>query len=129
MQHYQTSDPVLYGLLKDFVKQLRNKRPTEAETVMWQLLRQNGAGAHFRRQHIIGPYIADFCCLSANLIVELDGGYHQLPDQQVKDEDRTAWLNQQGYRILRFTNDEVLFDTDRVLHSIINIVNDSITKY
>lgn len=91
---------------------------------MWQLLRNNAIGAHFRRQHIIGSYIADFCCLKSHLIIELDGGYHSLPNQQVKDEERTAWLAMQGYKVIRFTNEEVLFDTDRVLQSIRNSLNE-----
>ena len=63
-------------------------------------------------------FIADFACLSRKLIVELDGKYHQLPDQQVSDKDRTDWLESQGFKVLRFTNEEVTCDIDGVLTAI-----------
>ena len=79
----QMADPCLYGLLKQFVKENR-KNETMAEMVFWKFLRGDQLGVHFRRQHIIGDYIADFVCLPLRLIIELDGGYHQLPTQQIK---------------------------------------------
>ena len=81
---YQTADPLLYPLLKDNAKYNRN-HPTEAEELLWHYLSSDGLGVTFKRQHIIGDYIADFVCLSHKLIVELDGGYHQLPQQQMSD--------------------------------------------
>lgn len=128
MQHYQTADPILYGLLKEYVRELRTQRPTEAESVLWQILRRNATGVHFRRQHIIGPFIADFCCLPAKLIIELDGGYHCLPDQQIKDAERTAWLEHQGFRVVRFTNEEIIFDRERILHNLKTIIDESNTR-
>ena len=114
---YETSDPVLYSLLKDFAKKLK-KNPTDAEKVLWGYLKGGQLGQPFRRQHIIGEFIADFLCLPAHLIIEVDGGYHQLPEQQVDDETRTQWLNQRGYRVIRFTNEQVIFDTDNVIEAI-----------
>lgn len=70
------------------------------------------------KAHVIGEFIADFICLPAHLIIEVDGGYHQLPEQQVDDETRTRWLNEQGFRVIRFTNEQVLFDTDKVVEDI-----------
>lgn len=122
-QHYHTADPMLYGRLKEFVKELRNKRPTEAETLLWQMLRNNLQGSHFRRQHIIGCFIADFCCLKSWLVIEIDGGYHQLPEQLVQDEERTAWLETQGFEVLRFTNEEVIFQASHVLDIIKSKIN------
>jgi very-short-patch-repair endonuclease len=79
-------------------------------------------GGHFRRQHIIGQYIADFACLSHKLIIELDGVYHQLPNQQISDEERTEWLESKGFYVLRFTNEEVIGDTEKVLNKIKNYI-------
>lgn len=114
---YETADPILYKLLKDFAKRLR-QNPTDAEKVLWEYLKGNQLGQPFRKQHIIGEFIADFVCLPAHLIVEADGGYHQLPEQQVDDETRTQWLNEQGFRVIRFTNEQILFDTDKVVEEI-----------
>src|SRR5690606_22668458 len=79
-------------------------------------------GYKFRRQHIIGAYITDFICLKSNLIVEVDGLIHQLPDNKQGDADRTAWLEKEGYRVIRFTNDEVLNDLVGVLNSIYKVL-------
>src|SRR5579871_1114335 len=116
---YQTADPSLYALLKEFVKNHRNN-PTEAENVLWQNLRsKNLEGYKFRRQHIIGTYIADFVCLAKKLIVEVDGLIHQLPENQESDKVRSNWLNKNGFDVIRFTNEEVLHDTNNVLEKIL----------
>ena len=114
---YETSDPILYNLLKDFAKK-QKKNPTDAERLLWEHLKGGQLGQPFRRQHVIGEFIADFICLPAHLIIEIDGGYHQLPEQQVDDEARTQWLNQYGYRVTRFTNEQVMFDTNNVIEAI-----------
>ncbi len=118
----QLADPFLYGLLKQFVKENRHHE-TQAETVLWRFLREDRLGVHFRRQHIIGPFIADFVCLPQRLIVELDGGYHQLPDQQINDEDRTIWLESQGFKVIRFTNEEVIGDLENTIRIIKENIN------
>ena len=100
---YQTADPLLYSLLKEYAYRMRIN-PTEAESILWQQLRGKALGQPFRRQHIIGPFIADFICVPRKLILEIDGGYHQLPDQQISDEERTQWLEAKGYKVIRFTN-------------------------
>ncbi|MBO3697563.1 DUF559 domain-containing protein [Fabibacter sp. E12] len=111
---YQTADPMLYRRLKEFVRELK-KKETLAESVLWERLRNKQLdGYKFRRQHIIGQYIADFVCLTRALVVEVDGGIHQLPDVAENDEVRTAWLEEQGFSVIRFTNDEVLADIDWV---------------
>lgn len=114
---YCTANPMNYNLLKDFANNNR-KNPTEAESVLWDCLKKNALGKPFRRQYIIGDYIADFFCLPSKLVVEIDGGYHQLPDQIVDDAIRTEWLIKQGYRVVRFTNEEVICDIETVLHTI-----------
>jgi very-short-patch-repair endonuclease len=88
---------------------------TDAERRLWSILR--GAqldGAKFRRQQPIGPYIADFVCQSHRLIVEVDGGQHSVE----ADAARTAWLDTAGYRVIRFWNDDVLFNLDGVATEI-----------
>lgn len=114
---YRTADGSLYGRLKEYAKSNR-AMPTEAESVLWYMLRGGRLGQNFKRQHIIGCFIADFVCLTSNLIVELDGGYHSLPEQQISDEERTTWLESQGFKVMRFTNEEVIGDINSVLQKI-----------
>ncbi|MBB1283460.1 DUF559 domain-containing protein [Flavisolibacter sp. BT320] len=117
-EFYQQADPLLYPLLKNFVAEHR-KNPTKAEDYLWQQLRGNKLdGFAFRRQHIIGTYIADFVCLAKGLVIEIDGLAHQLPQNKANDEARTTWLNAKGYTVIRFTNDEVLFKTEATLETI-----------
>ena len=116
---YQTADPAWYRLLHEHARHNRN-HPTEAEALLWQYLRADGLGATFKRQHIIGDYIVDFICLKHQLIVELDGGYHQSPLQQIDDKQRTQWLESRGYRIIRFTNEELFSNINQVLETIEN---------
>jgi very-short-patch-repair endonuclease len=92
---------------------------TEAEKKLWSLLRGSQLGGFsFRRQHPIGPYVADFYCAAANLIVELDGGHHGQQRQKVKDRVRTGWLQKKSLFVLRFWNDDVLKNPDGVIRSI-----------
>ena len=114
---YRTADPFYYTLLKEFALQHR-KNPTEAESILWNFLQKRALGQPFRRQHIIGCFIADFVCLPKQLVIEIDGGYHQLPDAQISDEERTKQLNAFGFRVIRFTNEEVVFDSGSVLNKI-----------
>jgi elongation factor P--(R)-beta-lysine ligase len=85
---------------------------TDAERKLWSTLRGQTPGVKFRRQHQIGSFIADFCCVEKRLIVELDGGQHAT--QTEADDKRTRFLNARGYRVLRFWNDEVMRDADAV---------------
>ncbi len=117
---YQTADTVTYGLLKKFVEEHRSS-PTEAENILWQVVRGKKLDSFkFRRQHIIGTYIADFVCLSEKLIVEVDGLIHEIPENKLNDIERTADLNKFGFEVLRFTNDEVINNTDYVLNNILS---------
>jgi len=117
-QHWKTANPANYDLLKKFCKEMRNQ-PTEAERVLWEgLSGKKLDGYKFRRQHIIGNYITDFICLKEDLIIEVDGLIHQLPDNVASDLERTAWLEEQGYKVIRFSNDEVLFRLNEVLDKI-----------
>lgn len=116
---YNTADPMNYALLKQFVKEHRSK-PTQAENALWHELRGKQLGKNkFRRQHIIGNFIADFVCLPKKLIVEVDGCIHQLPGNRISDEERTMILQNKGYKIIRFTNNEVLHQMDKVVTKIL----------
>lgn len=114
---YQTADPALYGRLKEYARHNRN-HPTEAEALLWEHLRDNGIGQPFKRQHIIGDYIADFACLPRRLVIELDGGYHRQNRQQEADSMRTEWLESKGFIVLRFTNEELFRNINQVLNEI-----------
>ena len=114
---YQTADTASYSLLKEYAKENR-KHPTLAESVLWEYLRYSQLGVPFKRQHIVGIYIADFICITAHLIIEVDGKYHELPQQQIDDVERQRWLEEQGFDVIRFTNEEILQDTENVLKRI-----------
>ena len=93
------------------------KHMTDAERLLWSRLRRKQIhGQRFRRQHPIGPYIADFACTERRLVIELDGGQHV----QAKDKDaaRTRWLADRGYRVLRFWNNEALTLIDAVVQVV-----------
>jgi PncC family amidohydrolase len=116
---YMTADPTVYGLLKKFVAEHRNN-PTEAERVLWEILKgKKLSGYKFRRQHIIDSYIADFVCLPKRLIIEVDGLIHQLPENKISDTERTFELNKHGFEVIRFTNKQILHDPDNVLNEIL----------
>ena len=103
-------------LMKHLARDLRRNQ-TDAEKLVWSRLRNRQLeGRKFRRQQIIGPYIADFLCLEPKLIVELDGGQHM--EQQDSDAARTAYLSAMGYRVLRFWNNEAISDIEAVLERI-----------
>lgn len=90
---------------------------TDAEKKLWTSLRHRQlSSAKFRRQHPIGPFITDFCCVEQGLVVELDGGQHA--EQAVSDLSRTAFLTSRGYRVLRFWNNEVLTNISGVIERI-----------
>ena len=101
---------------RGFARQLR-RRMTDAENRLWFHLRNRALdGRKFRRQVPVGPYVVDFACVQARLAVELDGGQHA---GNLKDPARTAFLRKQGYRVLRFWNNDVLQRTDAVLEQVL----------
>ena len=100
---------------------------TSAESALWEVLRGKRLGYRFRRQHPIGDYIPDFVCLPKRLVIEIDGGYHFIGDQQLSDQERTEYLNQHGFEVLRFTNDEVIGNTEQIIKKIQSVMDNQPT--
>jgi 2-C-methyl-D-erythritol 2,4-cyclodiphosphate synthase len=118
---FETTDASTYQLLLDKAREMR-QNPTEAESILWSYLSDNKLGVHFRRQHPVYGYIPDFVSLKNQIIIEIDGGYHLEGEQPEKDAERTRYLNQAGFVVLRFTNEEVLCDIDSVLEDIKDLI-------
>lgn len=114
---WQVADPLAYTILKENSKNNR-RNLTTAETVFWKIAKSSGLGEKCRRQYIIGQYIVDFFFRKSKLIVELDGAYHFSDEQQKEDVIRQEWLEQMGYTVLRFTNEDILFNTENVITHI-----------
>jgi very-short-patch-repair endonuclease len=94
------------------------QRMTSAESMLWRSLRNRGTGPKFRRQVPIGPYIVDFLCIEGYLVIELDGAPHDDPEQKAYDERRDAWLQSEGWRVLRFSNALVIGGGNIILAEI-----------
>ncbi|HMN21492.1 MAG TPA: DUF3387 domain-containing protein [Ottowia sp.] len=115
-RHYRGGYPI--AGLTERARQLR-QAGTKAEELLWELVRNRQfCDLKFRRQHQVGDYIVDFYCAQAGLVVELDGEVHDDPDVAARDGRRDAWLRGQGMKVLRFSNDQVLHDTEVVLSRI-----------
>lgn len=112
---YETADSGLWEILKENSRANRQNQ-TDAEKVLWQFLRNNQTGHKIRRQHSIDRYIADFLCLEKGLIIEVDGDYHNVIKEE--DELRTKTLNELGFEVIRFTNEEVIGNTEAITQHI-----------
>ena len=113
---HKGADPKLF-----YYARLNRKVQTEAEKILWHCLRNRKLqGFKFWRQHPIAHFIADFFCLESNLVIEIDGSYHDEREQQEYDEGRTFELEEINVKVLRFTNEEVIRDTEFVLKEILN---------
>ncbi|SHG01475.1 5-methyltetrahydrofolate--homocysteine methyltransferase [Salegentibacter echinorum] len=118
-QYWQKTDPELHETMKRFAQDRRNNNPTDAETVLWNALSNKQLeGYSFKKQQIIGSYIADFVCLEEKLIIEIEGLIHQLPENKKSDKERADWLRQQEFRVIKFSRNEVLSNLDDVLSKI-----------
>ena len=103
-------------------KQLR-RRMTNAEVILWSRLRRDRLFGHrFRRQHPVGPYIADFACVPARLIIEIDGVTHSSAVERRHDRKRDRYMQSRGWRILRVWNDDVYKNLNSVLDEIARLV-------
>ena len=99
---------------------------TDAERVLWRALRELELAVRIRRQHPIGSYIADFAIPAHRLVIEIDGGQHAAETEQ--DARRTAALRKQGYRVIRFWNNEVLGNIEGVVETIVREIGESSTS-
>ena len=135
---YFTTNPELWKVLQDRALEMR-KNPTNGEKIVWEILRRNnpsltlpeGEGKnsksfHFRRQHIVDRFIVDFVCIEKKLIVEVDGDIHDY--KKVEDLERTKILNQLGFEVIRFTNNEIIKNKEDILEKIILKLNNVSSK-
>lgn len=111
---YKSSSPDRYRLLREYARNNR-RNATLAEQYLWEHLRGNVLGVDFLRQHVIGDYIADFVSRHEGLVIEVDGSCHSEPRQQEEDATREESLERMGYHVMRFSNEEVLYEIDNVL--------------
>ena len=114
---YKSSSPDRYLMLREYARRNR-ENATLAEQYLWEHLRGKTLGLDFLRQHIIGDYIVDFVSRHDGLVIEVDGGYHSEPQQQQEDVIRENYLERMGYHVMRFSNEEVLFNIDSVIKQI-----------
>ena len=109
---------------KQIRSQLRTNMP-KPEEILWQRIRRKQLGVKFRRQHGIGRYIVDFYCAELNLVIEIDGDSHLSDEGKEKDIIRDAFMEALGIKVLRFTNEEVIKQTESVLERLFNLVRSS----
>lgn len=118
LRGWRTANPAAYEQLRVFARDMR-KKPTPAEELLWERLRKRQVeGCKFLRQHIVGYFIADFFCAEKQLVIEVDGLYHQTPEVKLSDQERSAILEENGYQVLRFTNEEIRSDLETVIDKI-----------
>lgn len=110
---FNEASPLIFAMAKDLRKNM-----TDAEMVVWLYLKQGIEGCRFRRQHPVGIYIADFYCHKVKLIVEIDGSIHNREDVIEKDKVRADDLENWGYKLMRFTNEQVTNNMEVVLEKI-----------
>ena len=112
---YITANPKNYLLIKEIRDSLKGN-PTEAEKIIWQFLKNKQTGFKIRRQHIIDDYIVDFVCLNKDVVIEIDGKVHV--NQKEYDDMRSARLNELSFKVIRFTNEEVFENPEKVANQI-----------
>ena len=116
-RQWMTADPIEYELLKANARSNR-KSMTEAERSFWSMVKGNALGERCLRQHVIGDYIVDFIFRKSKLVVEIDGEYHEPQEQQLSDTIRSEYLESMGCQVIRFTNEQVLFNPEYVISKL-----------
>lgn len=110
--HYKNSHKL------EEVRKFLRMNATGAEKILWTHVRGKQLGYKFRRQYSIGNYVVDFCCEQAKVVVELDGWTHDSEKTKLKDKNKQVYLESLGYKVLRFTNEQVYGDVEKVLDEI-----------
>ena len=116
--------PMYFGATPDVFKKAKELRKleTEAEKILWSKLSKNQIlGLHFRRQHPINRFIADFYCAKIKLVIEVDGSIHDIPENQDYDIARSEILYEFGITVIRFSNEQILKDFENTINEIIKI--------
>jgi leucyl-tRNA synthetase len=121
---YETSEKKYWHILKQYSKENR-KDFTESEDIIWQEVRNSKLGHKIRRQHAIGTFIADFICLDRRTVIEIDGVYHL--NNKEYDDARTSFLNEEGFSVIRFTNEEVKSNIKDVLSKIKSTLDNAVS--
>jgi len=116
---YIFSDSKTWYNLKSYVRKNRNN-PTNAEKIIWENVRKNQLGYRFRRQHAVYHFIVDFICIEKKLIIEIDGVSHE--NKKDDDDEREKILTEMGFKVIRFSNDEVLGNCNKVIKRIKDIL-------
>jgi len=117
---FKTANPASYGVIKKFRVELK-KNPTKAEEILWYFLKSKKIGHQLRRQHVVANFIVDFICIRKKLVIEVDGKIHD--NQKEQDEIRTIKLNVKGFKVIRFTNEEVIKNPQEVATKIKTILD------
>ena len=121
MKDVSVEYPMYYGATPDIFKKAKELRryETEAEKRLWaKLCRNQLLGLNFRRQHPINRFIVDFFCVKIKLVIEVDGNIHELPENKVYDIGRSQILNDFGIKVIRFTNEEIIANIEKVIKNI-----------
>lgn len=117
----------IHPTVRQFARELRQPQ-TPAEATLWRHLRNRNLIYRFRRQHPIAFFIIDFYCAEAKLLIEIDGDSHLTNEQQEYDVARTEYLEELGYKVIRFTNNDVRYNINAVVDEIIKCVENRITE-
>jgi very-short-patch-repair endonuclease len=117
---------MFYGANKLIFEKARLLREnmTEVEVVLWEYLRQHPLGYKFRRQHPLGIYIVDFYCHKLKLVIEVDGSVHGDPEVREADTERQRQLELEGLKVVRFTNEDVMKNRDKLVEQIVLLMNE-----
>ena len=107
------------------IRSLLRANMPKPEEILWQRIRRKQLGVKFRRQHGIGRYIVDFYCAELKLVIEIDGDSHFSDEEKEKDTIRDAFMETLGIKVLRFTNEEVMKQTESVLERLFSLVRSS----
>ena len=117
----------IHPTIRQFARELRQPQ-TPAEATLWRYLRNRNLQYKFRRQHPIDFFIIDFYCAEAKLLIEIDGASHLVKGQIEYDQARTEYLEELGYKVIRFTNDDVRYTINEVASEIIRVVEKRIEE-